>query len=42
MLDGKIHLNGDYKGLGDYIYGGNIYHKGKLIVKGGKKIRRKK
>ena len=41
MEGGKIHLNGDYEGLARYISGGNIYHKDKLIVKGGKKIRRK-
>jgi len=41
MEDEKIHLNGYYKDLSDYIHGGNIYHKRKLIVKGGKKIRRK-
>jgi len=38
MRDGKIYLNGDYKSLSDYIYGGNIYHKGKLIVKNGEKL----
>jgi len=38
MKRGKIHLNGDYEGLSDYIPGGNIYHKGKLIVKGGRKL----
>ena len=38
MKDGKIHLNGDYKSLGDFILGGNIYHKGKLIVENGKRL----
>jgi len=31
MKGGGIHLNGDYKGLGYYFCGGNIYHKGKLM-----------
>jgi len=35
MKDGEIHLNGDYESLG-YIYGGNIYHKGELIVENGR------
>ena len=32
MEGGEIHLNGNYKRLSDKIYGGNIYHKGKLIT----------
>ena len=38
MKDGKIHLNGEYKRLSDEIYGGNIYHKDKLIVENGRKL----
>jgi len=38
MEGGKIHLNGDYESLDDYISGGNIYHKGKLIVENGMKL----
>jgi len=32
MEGGKIHLNGDYESLSNSISGGNIYHRGKLIV----------
>jgi len=38
MKDGKIHLNGDHEYLSEYIHGGNIYHKGKLIVKNGRRL----
>jgi len=38
MEGGKIHLNGDYESLSGYISGGNIYHKGKLIVENGRKL----
>jgi len=38
MEDGEIHLNGDYESLGGYISGGNIYHKGKLIVRDGRRL----
>jgi len=38
MKDGEIHLNEDYEGLYDFISGGNIYHKGKLIVENGRKL----
>jgi len=38
MERGKIHLNGDYKSLSDFIHGGNIYHKDKLIVKNGRRL----
>jgi len=38
MEGGKIHLNGDYEGLSDYIPGGNIYHKRKLIVENRRKL----
>jgi len=38
MEGGKIHLNGDYERLSNSISGGNIYHKGELIVKGGRKL----
>lgn len=37
MLDGEIYLNGNYT-LSPNICGGKIYHKGKLIVSGGKRI----
>lgn len=35
---GEIHLNGKYSSLADNIRRGNIYHKGKLIVKDGKRV----
>jgi len=38
MKGGEIHLNGDYEILSKYISGGNIYHKGKLIVENGRKL----
>jgi len=38
MEGGKIYLNGDYKSLAGYIPGGNIYHKGKLIVENGERL----
>jgi len=38
MENGKIHVDGDIKELSDHINGGNIYHKGKLIVENGKKL----
>jgi len=38
MEGGRIHLNGDYKYLAGYILGGNIYHKGKLIVENGRML----
>ena len=39
MYSGEIQLNGDYKNLSDihFINGGNIYHKGKPILKNGKR-----
>jgi len=37
MKDGEIYLNGEYKSLSEHIHGGNIYHKDKLIVEGGKR-----
>jgi len=39
MKNGKIHVEGDIEGLSDYISGGNIYHKGKLIVENGSLIK---
>jgi len=36
MTRGEIYLNGDYESLSDKIIGGDIYHKGKLIIKNGK------
>jgi len=36
MEGGEIYLNGSYKSLGGRISGGDIYHKGKCIVKDGK------
>jgi hypothetical protein len=38
MEGGEIHLNGDYKSISKYIQSGNIYHKGKLIIKNGKAV----
>jgi len=38
MEGGEIHLNGDYESLANPIYGGNIYHKDKLIVENGRKL----
>jgi len=38
MRGGEIYLNGEYQSLGGDIQGGNIYHKGKPIVKDGKKL----
>lgn len=35
MKGGEIHVNGDRGYLGIHIKGGNIYHRGKLIVKNG-------
>jgi hypothetical protein len=37
MTGGEIHLNGDYH-LSDKIRGGNVYHKGRLIVKDGRLV----
>jgi len=38
MRKGAIHVGGDYKSLATDIQGGDIYHKGNLIVKDGKKV----
>jgi len=38
MTGGSIYVGGKYTSLSDYIYGGNVYHKGKLIVKDGKTL----
>ena len=38
MKRGEIHLNGDYESLSRNIFGGNIYHKGKLIVRNGRRL----
>ena len=38
MTGGEIHLNGNYVSLSDDIEGGNIFHKGKQIVKNGKRL----
>jgi hypothetical protein len=38
MNGGEIHLNGDYGTIPKDIKGGNIYHKGKLIIKDGKAV----
>ncbi len=41
MEGGEIHLNGNYKRIGSMsteITGGEIYHKGKLIYKNGKRV----
>jgi formylmethanofuran dehydrogenase subunit C len=31
MFSGEIHIEGDFTSLGERIYGGRIYHKGKRI-----------
>ena len=36
---GEIHLNGDYESITRECDGGNIYHKGKMIIKNGKPVR---
>jgi formylmethanofuran dehydrogenase subunit C len=38
MLGGEIHINGDYESISREIKDGDIYHKGKLIIKDGKEI----
>jgi len=38
MRGGTIHLKGTYGGQSQSMTGGDIYHKGKLIVKDGKKV----
>jgi len=38
MEGGEIRLEGDYYLLSDNVRGGSIYHKGKLIVKDGKRL----
>ena len=38
LSGGEIHVYGDYRLLPSDINGGNIYHKGKLIVKDGRKL----
>jgi formylmethanofuran dehydrogenase subunit C len=38
MQGGKIHLNGDYETISKEIKGGDVYNKGKLIIKDGKEI----
>jgi len=39
MEGGEIHLNGDYESLAGNIEGGDIYHRGKQIVRNGKLIK---
>jgi len=39
MEGGKIHINGDYESISKSISGGDIYHKGKQIIKDGKAVR---
>lgn len=36
MVGGIVNINGDYESLAGNIKGGNIYHKGKLIVENGR------
>jgi len=36
MTGGVIKLNGDYDSISEHVEGGNIYHKGKLIVENGR------
>jgi len=38
MEGGEIYLNGDYESLSNSVSGGNIYHKGKLIVENGRRL----
>jgi hypothetical protein len=38
MKGGKIYLEGEYKSITTMIQGGDIYHKGKLIIKDGKEV----
>jgi len=38
MKNGEIRLNGYYIDISDYIHGGNIYHKRKLIVENGRML----
>ena len=38
MNGGKIYLNGSYGRISDFVYDGNIYHKGEIIVRNGKKL----
>ena len=38
MKGGEIHLNGDYISISRNKFGGNIYHKGRLIVKDGERV----
>ena len=37
MQGGEIHIDGEYRSIRD-IYGGNIFHKGKQIIKDGKPV----
>ena len=37
MKNGEIHINGEYEGFGNKIKG-DIYHRGKLIIKDGRKV----
>jgi len=39
MQSGEIHVEGDIKELSNYIRGGNVYYKGKLIVENGRLIK---
>jgi len=38
LRGGEIHLNGDYTFISEETIGGNIYHKGKLIVEDGRRL----
>jgi hypothetical protein len=38
MTGGEMYINGDYESISRSIRGGNIYHKGKLIIKDGKAV----
>jgi formylmethanofuran dehydrogenase subunit C len=38
MTGGSIYLNGEYESISRIIWGGNIFHKGKQLIKDGKKV----
>jgi hypothetical protein len=38
MKGGEIHINGDYGTISEFIFGGNIYHRGKQIFKAGEPV----
>ena len=38
MKGGEIHINGNYESISPAVLSGDIYHKGKLIVKDGREV----